>query len=44
LRDWLLKGGQILSPGSCITPKFSSSVSKEGIVNNSNKQKKTFNI
>lgn len=36
LKDWLLKGGQIFSPGSYATPKFGSSVQKEGIVNNSN--------
>jgi hypothetical protein len=38
LRDWLLKGGQIFSPGSNVTPKFGSSVEKEGIITNSSKE------
>ncbi|KAF3329784.1 hypothetical protein FCM35_KLT05115 [Carex littledalei] len=37
LRDWLLKGGQVFSPGSYVTPKFGSSVQKEEIVNNNSK-------
>ncbi|KAJ4799507.1 Caffeoyl-CoA O-methyltransferase 2 [Rhynchospora pubera] len=38
LKEWLLKGGQIFSPGSYITPKFGVSVQNEGIVNGSKRE------